>query len=498
MCILAVDSSPKPQPVSNAGIKTLHTAVYHYGQAALIHPPTHRDTVTFFQLLAEYRPLALVDSQIAAIASLTDSSYLSLARKAAIEIGLDQSWSTIDDPNSDAEDGILETLQWLHLSMNYDYSSFILGKSDMRHEPLARFRPIVETLETILARNAIPRPALYLTIHLLIAVKSTQARHRMIFCWRDLGGLGAIVHRHESESTKLRCLLVANLRSLPDPNMECSDVIRMLINAESHKHRLLVKQSAMFFAVMAASHFRERAAFDPSEVTQVGDRVIDHLKIPRQLNQVHAFMAEFGADTADELEKQLTDCITLLEDCRLDGLSYTPPTKTVASEVLHTAYLLVQQNAARLKGWGGLHERVDTHIIVLGGCANKLEHLASQEGEMRHTGAGICQSTAMLVRDLQGVLSDWKKRMSQTPQYSVVDSSAASSSFSRSTALDPVSVHMTTESHLGTSSDLLLPSAPGAWATEMFATWEVWPQPESIDFSQFIDFDFEPIIQDDA
>jgi len=476
----------------------LHTALHHYGQAALIHPTTHRDTVTFFQLLAEYRPLALVDSPIAAIASLTDSSYLSLARRAAIEIGLDQSWSTIDDPNSDSEDGILETLQWLHLSMTYDYSSIILGKSDMRHDPLARFRPIIETLEKILERNAIPRPALYMTVHLLITLKSTQARHRMVLCWRDLGGLGAIVRRYESESAKLQGLLVANLRSLPDPKMECSDVIEMLINAESHKHRLLVKQSAMFFAVMAASHFREQATFDPSEVTQLGDRVIDHLKMPRQLNQVHAFMAEFGAGTADELEKQLTDSITLLEDCRLDGFPYSPPIKTAASEVLHTAYLLVQQNAARLKGWGGLHERVDTHIIVLGECANKLDHLATQEGEKRPTGAGICKSTAMLVRDLQGILSDWKKRLSQTPQCSVVDTPAASSSSSRSTALDPVSDHMTTESHLGTSSGLLLPSAPGAWATEMFATWEMWPQPESIDFSQFIDFDFEPTIQDDA
>jgi hypothetical protein len=57
----------------------------------LIKPPAHRDTVTFFQLLAEYRPLALVSSPIAAISALADSSYLTLAVKVAKEIGLDQS-----------------------------------------------------------------------------------------------------------------------------------------------------------------------------------------------------------------------------------------------------------------------------------------------------------------------------------------------------------------------------------------------------------------------
>jgi hypothetical protein len=55
-------------------------------------------------------------------------------------------------------------------------------------------------------------------------------------------------------------------------------VLTSLLDAELHKSHLLVKQSAMFFAVMAASYLREQAQFDPSEITQLGDHVVDHLK----------------------------------------------------------------------------------------------------------------------------------------------------------------------------------------------------------------------------
>jgi hypothetical protein len=33
-------------------------------------------------------------------------------------------------------------------------------------------------------------------------------------------------------------------------------------------------------------------------------------------------------------------------------------------------------------------------------------------------------------------------------------------------------------------------------ANNIFATWEMWPQSEDIDFSQFIDFDYDPETSD--
>jgi len=396
LCLLASGTTSNHSPATTTRNKILEYTLYHYGQATLIKPLTHRDTVTFFQLLAEYRPLALVSNPIAAVSALTDSSYLTLAVKIAKEIELDQSWNFIDN-----EDALLEILQWLHLFLTHSYSSFVMGKSDIRHDWLAEILPMIHTLDSLVYSGGIPIKALYLTIHLLLVVRSAKARHLMVICWRDLDGLRNIVQSHQSTCGELRQAYL----TYGDTNQSLA--LTTLLDAELHKHHLMVKQSAMLFAVMAASYLREHAQFEPSEITQVGEHIINNLKIPLDINQVHAFMAEFGATTADELDKQLRDFAELC-DLRLVDVLYVPPTKTAASEVLHTAYLLVQQNAARLKGWGGLHDRIDTHITVMNECANRLDALASREGAE----GKICLATASLVRDLKGILVEWNRRIS--------------------------------------------------------------------------------------
>jgi hypothetical protein len=483
LCLLASGTTSNHLPIATTSNKLLEHALYHYGQATLIKPPAHQDTVTFFQLLAEYRPLALVSGPIAAVSALADSSYLTLAVKVAKEIGLDQSWDFIDN-----DDSLLETLQWLHLFLTQGYSSFVMGKSDIRHDWLAEVQPMVHTLDSLVRSGGIPTKALHLTINLLLVGRSAEARHQMVLSWRDLDRLRAIVQSHESASGELRHTSQEILYGNDDRNENHVHVLTAILDAELHKHRLMVKQSAMLFAVMAASYLREHAHFDSSEITQLGEHIINHLKIPLDMNQVHAFMAEFGATTADELEKQLRD-FTELCDLRLDDVTYVPPTKTAASEVLHTSYLLVQQNAARLKGWGGLHDRVDTHITVMNECANRLDALAGLEGAE----GKICPATAGLVRDLKGILAEWKRRLSEPAAIeSKAGTSAGPSTTSASCSLDPPSA---VPCSIPPPSEAVHDQPSGSWATDMFATWEMWPQPEEIDFSQFIDFDYDPTAQ---
>jgi hypothetical protein len=473
LCLLARGTASNCSPMTTTSNKLLEHALFHYGQATFIKPPAHRDTVTLFQLLPEYQPLALFSSPIAAVSALTDSSYLTLAVKVAKEIGLDQSWDYIDN-----DDSLLETLQWLHLFLTQGYSSFVMGKSDIRHDWLAEVQPMIHTLDSLVKSGGIPTKALHLTINLLLVVRSAEAGHQMVLSWRDLARLRAIVQSHESSSGELRHTSQEILYGNDDRDGNQVYVLTTILDAELHQHRLVVKQSAMLFAVMAATYLREHAHFDPSEITQ----------IPLDMNQVHAFMSEFGSNTADELEKQLRD-FTELCDLRLDDITYVPPTKTAASEVLHTSYLLVQQNAARLKGWGGLHGRVDTHITVMHECANRLDSLASQEG----VEGKVCPATASLVRDLKGILADWKRRLSEpTAIESKAGTSAGPSTISASWSLDPPSA---VPCSIPPPNEAVHDQPSDSWATDMFATWEMWPQPEEIDFSQFIDFDYDPTAQ---
>jgi hypothetical protein len=322
---------------------------------------------------------------------------------------------------------------------------------------------------------------------LLNTMKAIRCRVEIVKYWKDLDSLRAIIHRHAEESTGFRAKGFAILQEAYSPDKWRADTIISLSDAEIHRNHLSIKQSAMFFAVMTSTYSRERPAFDNAEITQIGDHIVSHLKAPPSLDQAHGFMAEFGASTADELEKQLTDYLNLYAEVRLGDVPFSPPTKTAASDILHTCYQLVQQNAARLKGWGGLHDRADTHIVIIRECARQLEVKAADEG--------IMKPTANLVRNLGDILSHWKKRLaedaaSQNHQRCLEPSSSDQSGFS-------VDASRSAGAEATPSNEVHSPAVPplGTWAQDFFAEWQTWPQPEDIDFSQFIDFDYDPTAQ---
>lgn len=442
-----------------------------------MNPPHHPDTVTFFQLVAEYRPLSLVNSSLAAPGSLTDSAYLRLAR----EIAKDLRMNLVRD---ERDYSILETLQWIHLHITLQYSSFVIGKSDISRDWSAAVQTATDRLHASFNSGDIPPDALWLAMSLLNTIQAIKCRVEIVKYWKDLDSLRAIMHRHAEESTGFRAKGFAILQEAYLPDRCRADAIISLFDAEIHRNHLSIKQSAMFFAVMTSTYSRERPAFDSAEITQIGDHIVSHLKAPSSLDQAHGFMAEFGATTADELEKQLTDYLNLYADVRLGGVPFSPPTKTAASEILHTCYQLVQQNAARLKGWGGLHDRVDTHVVVIRECARQLEVEAADDG--------IMKPTANLVRDLGNILSRWTKRLAED---------AASQRYQRclepgSSTQSGSSVDASRSAGVGAtqSNESSNQAAPpsGTWAQDFFAEWQTWPQPEDIDFSQFIDFDYDP------
>lgn len=515
LCDMALESAPG-LPQRHLKLRSgLQTALYHHGNAVLVHPPAHRDTVTFLQLVAEYRPLALCSSHLAASSSLTDSSYYTLARRAASQIGLDRSFAYLAEGGDEAitSDMVLETVQWLHLVMSEGYAGLVMGRSDVRTDWLTSIEPTVDRLEHLLFnRNVVPAAARWRVMSLIIAIRSARTRLEMFQSWRDLSALQAIIDLDHTNGlifrTACTALLASDTGTSTDagPNSNRSPTVLALLDAELHKQHLSIKMTAMFFAVMAASYFREHAHFDPAEIAQMSDHIEDHLKTPLELDHVHKFMMVHGHSTADEIEKQLTDFIHLCEDSHTSDVPYVPPTKTAAAEVLHSAYHLVQQNAARLKGWGGFHERVDTHLIVIKECGRRLESLANggTVGE-----GNVLAGASLLVMDLHGILSTWKRRWNHDAAsvFSIETQSNQASGRSQSSGVDAPRLHEgvpllkdppvppianADPSASFASNDSAHPPTATAWADDFFASWDRWPQPEDIDFSQFIDFDYDP------
>lgn len=496
---------------------TFRRAFFHYAHAAMINPPAHRDTVTLFQLVAEYRPLWLLTSRLAISASMTDSAYYTVAKRAATAIGLDRSVACLaqTDEQDITPQLILEAVQWLHLVMSEGYAGFVIGRSDPSSTAwLEGVEPTIDRLERLLFEGQVPCQAHWRVMQLVVSIRSTRARADMFRSWRDLLALERLIQAHDVNTAIFRASCMTVLASTPPGQAADQVSTGTLLDAELHKHHLSIKMTAMFFAIMASAHqTRPQPRFAPDEVMQMPEHLEDRLKMPMELDQVHRFMAVHGHSTADEIEKQLTDFVHLLgssTSTSSPSSSFVPPTKSFASEVLHSCYHLVQQNAARLKGWGGFHERVDTHLIVLQSAARALESLARGP----ETEGDIMAATASLVKNLHGILSTWRKRwnedaravfspptvpgmtdeisapLSQQPSGSdaaiIFDTSIESQAggpVSSSTAQSSAQPHTEGQAH---------PQQPGAWADDFFASWNMWPQPEDIDFSQFIDFDYDP------
>lgn len=78
LCLIALDVPAKCLAPHRHLRPTLQNLVFSYGQAELFDPSEHRYTVLAFELMAEYRPLALVCNQNVAGRSVKGQLYITL------------------------------------------------------------------------------------------------------------------------------------------------------------------------------------------------------------------------------------------------------------------------------------------------------------------------------------------------------------------------------------------------------------------------------------
>lgn len=533
--------------------------VAHHGQAVLFNPPIHHDTVTALQLLAEYRPLALVTSPLAIHGSLTDGIYLSTAKRIAKRLGLD-----VFDISSLASGSTspLDCLQWIHILTTSNYANFTMCRDDYRPVWREEFKPCIEVLEVLLTMGEVPHIAYWLTFSFLIDIELVDAQVAIIQCWRDLQALERVVLDHQAACIRRQDECKAILAALEPTFHDIRDAISFLVDSTIHNAHLSIIMAASFHAVMAAVHIREQPRFIPEEVTELNNHITTQLQTPPKPNDIHTFLAKVSEGVADDLNKQLTNFIALC-DISVHGVSFQPSIKAMAGEGLYAAYHLVQQNAARLKGWGAMRDQVDDDITVMLEASCRLEKLTSGSVEEGDLMAGA----ALLMKELYSVLSTWRKRLAE--QSRAIPSSTASafqvsnpndmvcpavqhttgpwddcgsegqpfnfastssSSINPNTPLPPdgglaftladsIGVHKAVPAamdpaslatHLPNSTGNTTATQPSqggsieeldfsSWGSsgpsfpdDFFASWHMWPQPDEMDFSQFVDFDYDP------
>ena len=192
LCLIALDVPAKGLAPHRHLRPILQGIVYAYGQAELFDPSEHRYTVTAFELLAEYRQLALVSDRHVAGRSVKGQLYIALAKQVALRLELNDAGSQLRDRlaahDNDIEQLISDCLQWSKLTM----SEMELNGYTGRRQPDHSMRMFLEILGTAMAFGHLS-PKLAFLLHRITAfVNETQAIYDITKGWRSLDKIADI------------------------------------------------------------------------------------------------------------------------------------------------------------------------------------------------------------------------------------------------------------------------------------------------------------------
>lgn len=500
----------------------LKNAIFHYGQEILFDVPTDADALLALELIAEYQPLALVSSRNAAPLAIKGTLYISLARRIALKLNLDTAASSLRElvdtrNNTDLQQVLMNTLQWCNISMLEadQETSFRSPPHSIYPSPSIEFA--LETLKLALDRGYMPNKAYFLFHRLSSSAQLMQQNTAAAKNWKRIDKLADIIIDHEARCAEEREEVATALQTLfssPSDQNNSSNhhaqqqqafAISQLCETEIHARHTDIVGSCMFYAIMSSAQQQQQQddALDPAEALRIGDHIITRLREygSADPNRPPAtlFLEKFGKGRMEELERTLTNFITsCAPDNRLDGVPFVGPTRRVASEILFRCKNVVENNAVRLKGWGGLHDRVDTQLVLLLECARRLEgmEVGAEEGERAVAWGSLCAASARLMRSLHRIVSGWRRSLVEGQRQKMARPTPAAATETTSSAFN-AAVKVGDEGNgggvSGDGSALEAEAIVGFddfLEGDLFADWSNWPQMEGVDFTTVFNDEF--------
>ncbi len=249
-----------------------------------------------------------------------------------------------------------------------------------------------------------------------------------------------------------------------------------------------------FFAVMSGAHAASsQLHVQPDQAMGITNDIIQQLLAheaddPNRPSH-RKFLEKYGHTRIDELELDLANCVTTVDTLTLNGIPFVGPLREWTGMMIYTTKDIVEQQAARLKGCGGLHDRIDVQMILFLQLARSLEAMSATAGTPEALSKGcILTATAKLIRSLHRVLQGFKKTamMNQRRTTSISGSSKQGvTPGSGTTAITTEVLPTASASNVG-GGDFL--------SEDLFANWENWPQSDPSDFSDLFGdaFGWEP------
>ncbi|KAI7534863.1 hypothetical protein KC331_g12327, partial [Hortaea werneckii] len=319
---------------------------------------------------------------------------------------------------------LMDALQWCQVLIDDQLTSGVVDKT------LSAVQELIDRLEPTLtiAREAsrhlelsgILVYQLYSAINLCSQIKNLLEAKR---AWRSLEALSDIIDKNHllilQQKSDIQCALdaIKANANVQKGQIEEAVAAAAMLDGEMGFAEASISGSAMFYAIMARLKQTSEAedGIEPQEAVQVSDQIIDALKELRigKALDLHNFLARHGPPRDEAVLKLLSTFYQTAETVQLRGVPFLPPPRQFPFLTLFYCRVLVEDHAARIKGWGGLGPTVDPHLDMFQRCAEKIEAMSAAPAKRSLNDAFahgcLYAASAKLIRLLHKRLSGWKE-----------------------------------------------------------------------------------------
>lgn len=483
LCLTALDVPSKALQVSSTLWQQLQSLIQSFCQTLLFSLPVHRHALSVLALVDMYRPLALASGRSVAATSLKGNLSTTLAKRTAQKLAFDTAAqrlrAMLDSRGKHGKativDLVLEALQWCRwLMLESIIDGFVMKPVIEQSSPLPEVRQILSAVRKAVDTVPLSPAVLLMYHHLSSANIEMQAAVAAKRNWLDLSALGRLIDSHaqkcESQKDYIHELLDSCDRA---HNPHADEEIKTAIQIRSmdlNASHVRIAGLCIFYGLM--SGLRPPGAdrdVTPDEAMQISSEIISNLTTKHDtLNDptsVASFIAKHGDPRFQKIEQTLRDFITAADTLRLRGVPYQPPSVPAVSGLLSACREIVENNATRLKGWGGLHPSVDVHLLLLQDVAKRLEGMDALGGSSDAVAKGsIFAAGAKLIKSLCKIVAGWRKTIAEQE----VKEAAAKG--------DQAEANMPSEFE---GVEMFL-------SGELLDDWAEWPQAEDLDFSELL------------
>lgn len=419
-----------------------------------------------------------------------------LAIQVATDLGYNKSGprlvAALQDPEASIEDLtrlMNHCLHWIRLccaqtAITPTWPDHILHLQEMNEDA----ERCVEALQTASMLKLIPTDTLLAYNCVSSTAKSLASTREAFQQWRDLGQLGDIILAHKAFHDAEEEALHGSLDQVSgELAPDVSHGITQQAELERHVNHINVAGTALFFAVMHGAHATSnQKGIRLDQAVEVSENIIKQLTLHDEDDENRPphrkFLEIYGHDRTDQLEKALSTFINMADTLTISGVPYINISRNTVAYLLQICKDLVEGNAARLKGWGGLHERIDIQMILFVETARRLEGMSYTAGTREALNRGcVLTAGAKLIRSLHRIMQDFKKSLMERQRRSASAGTAATaSSHSKQDSTPPM---FTPESETLAPVSTTDSSWDSIIGDDLFVDWDNWPQFDAMDFS---------------